>query len=78
MSQHRRLRAIEPSQTPLPADMNVDDLVRLTLTEADVVAQLVGGITRLQRVQQAKALLARIEDPAELRGLLSKPTGEGQ
>ena len=53
--------------------MDVDELVRLTMTEADVVAQIVGGVTRLQQVQQAKALLAQIEDPVQLRGVLSKP-----
>lgn len=74
MSQNRRLHALQP----VPADMDVDELVRLTLTEADVVAQLVGGVTRLQQVQRAKALLAQIEDPAELRGLLTQPKGEGR
>lgn len=72
MSQNRRLHAIAHS----PADMDVDELVRLTLTEADVVAQLVGGVTRLQQVQHAKALLSQIEDPAQLRGLLAQPKGE--
>lgn len=70
----RRLRAIDQATAAAsPGQMDVDELVRLTMTEADVVAQIVGGVTRLQQVQQAKALLAQIEDPVELRGVLSKP-----
>ena len=70
----RRLRAIDQTTAAAsPAQMDVDELVRLTMTEADVVAQIVGGVTRLQQVQQAKALLAQIEDPVQLRGVLSKP-----
>lgn len=70
----RRLRAIDQTTAAAsPGQMDVDELVRLTMTEADVVAQIVGGVTRLQQVQQAKALLAQIEDPVQLRGVLSKP-----
>lgn len=70
----RRLRAIDQATAAAsPGQMDVDELVRLTMTEADVVAQIVGGVTRLQQVQQAKALLAQIEDPVQLRGVLSKP-----
>ncbi|MHA7127982.1 hypothetical protein ACRTEC_16565 [Janibacter indicus] len=57
--------------------MSVDELVRLAMTEGDVVAQLVGGVARLQQVQHAKSLLAQIEDPSELRRLLSHETREG-
>lgn len=82
MSHNSWLRAVEHNeckQASAAAEMDVDELVRLTLTEADIVAQLVGGVTRLQQVQHAKALLAQIEDPVELRGLLSKPaSGEGR
>ena len=70
----RRLRDIDQTTAGAsPGQMDVDELVRLTMTEADVVAQIVGGVTRLQQVQQAKALLAQIEDPVQLRGVLSKP-----
>ena len=82
MSHDNWLRAVEHNEcehTPAAAAMDVDELVRLTLTEADIVAQLIGGVTRLQQVQHAKALLAQIEDPAELRGLLPRRApGEGR
>lgn len=79
MSHDNWLRAVEHDaceDTSGSAEMDVDELVRLTLTEADIVAQLIGGVARLQQVQRAKALLAQIEDPDELRGLLSRPAPE--
>lgn len=76
MTERRRLRSLDP-QHASPAEMDVDELVRLTSTEADVVAQIIGGVTRLQQVQRAKARLAQIEDPRELRDLLPKRTAVG-
>ena len=77
MGERRNLHLSGSSSHVASAEMSVDELVRLAMTEGDVVARLVGGVARLQQVQHAKSLLAQIEDPSELRRLLSHETREG-
>lgn len=64
----RRLRTLPGGG--LPEHMETEELVRLTMTESEVVAQVARAVARLQAVQRAKALLGQIEDPAELRCVL--------
>lgn len=50
---------------------DVDALVRLAMSEPDVVKGLVGHVQQLQEVQRAKAALAGLQDPTELRRVLT-------
>lgn len=69
------MERIPEAGSPMTA-ADVDALVRLAMSEPDVVKGLVGHVEQLQEVQRAKAALAGLKDPTELRRVLASDEEE--
>ncbi len=69
------MKRIPEAGSPMTA-ADVNALVRLAMSEPDVVKGLVGHVQQLQEVQRAKAALAGLKDPTELRRVLASDEEE--